>query len=1363
MTSEKMSLRRDDSLFTAIQQPAPMQQDGNMATNWREWKMAFDCFLIASGKESASSKEKCALFMHVIGKYGREIFEELDISDIEFDYEKLCITFCEHCDPKKNVNYERHIFFETYQAEDNFDKFIGALKIKSKNCEFGLLKNSLILTQLIRGIKDAQMREKLLAKSSMSLDEAIQWCRAAERATEQAAACCSRQPNISVEQMTRQTRTTSAQRQWYNPGANVRTRGGDGRLATSGRRAFGLQPQWRSGDNGAAGRGRYTGSPVCTKCNLLHKVSDRCPAFSIRCYRCDKIGHFAKCCKIKFTHEVTEVTDTPEYKDNNELLLYNISIDTLCKQYESWYENVIVNGVNLYFKLDSGADASVMSLFSYNNAGFKECQLSKCATVLREISKNKLPVIGYFDAMIQYKQRSCKERIYVLEVNCNNLLSLRACVCLELILRSNELSVNGMYIDESVFQGMGCLPAVCRIVIDETVPPVVNATRKIPIKLRPRLKQELDNMVKQNIIIKEEGPTDWVSNIVVVEKPDKSLRVCLDPRNLNRAIKRSQFLLPTLDEIASNLSGAKYFSKCDAKKGFWMQKLDDCSSKLCTFSTPFGRYRFLRMPFGINSAPEIFHNEMYKIFKIEGVEVYIDDLLIWGKTREEHDSRLREVIRRAKENGVKFNKEKCLFGSKQVTFLGHIFSASGMQPDNNRVKAILDIPTPIDRKELERFLGVTNYLSRFIPNYSDIASPLRELLKKNILFEWLEVHEKSFRLLKDKISSAPVLRYYSPHEPVTVSVDASSRGLGACLLQGGQPVAYAARTLTPAESRWAQIEKEMLAVVFGCLRFHQYVYGHDKVTIESDHKPLEAILKKQLNETPVRLQRMLLKLQRYSVQLKYKPGRLLYIADTLSRAATDRSRDDDETYDEVMIHVNTLYENVEASSIMLNKIKEESIKDVVLNKVSDYYFTGWPSNKRDVTSLIKPFWNVHNEIHVVNSILFKGDRVIIPDSLRNEMLSRIHEGHLGVEKCQRRAREVIWWPGMSAAIERAVLNCQTCQRHRAANPREPLVPHPIPRLPWEIVAADIFEFKNKYYLLVVDYYSKFLEVTQIPNLFSSSVIHVMKDIFSRFGIPEKLVTDNGTQFTSQEFCNFSKSWEFNHVTSSPLYPRSNGLAERNVRTIKTLLLKSHENGEDWHLALLNFRNTPITGEVYSPAQLLMNRRLKTKLPTTDKLLESNPVSYNDNFKYRLNNIKKGKKYYDRGTRNLVPVYPHENVRMRQKNVWVKAKVKKQEHGNRSYWLETENGGRYRRNRTDILKLPNSKSDCVINRKENNYYSKYLDWDDSETVPSTSSSFRVTGHGNEAKTQEDNTQGVQAQVKTTSSGRVVRSPERFVCQ
>ena len=359
--------------------------------------------------------------------------------------------------------------------------------------------------------------------------------------------------------------------------------------------------------------------------------------------------------------------------------------------------------------------------------------------------------------------------------------------------------------------------------------------------------------------------------------------MCIDPSDLNRAIRREHFPMQTVETVISRMPSAKVFSVLDVNHGFWQVKLAKDSSKLATFNTPFGRYSYTRLPFGIASAPEVFQNVMSHLFQdIDSVKVIVDDLVVWGEDVEQHDERLRQLLDRCCERNVKLNREKCHFRVSAVHYVGHVLSADGVKPDPKKVEAVLAMPTPANREGLQRFLGVVTYLSKFIPNMSQKSAPLRQLLQKDVEWSWGQVEDDAFTSLKTAISSAPVLKFFDPKEPVTLSVDASSKGVGAVLLQNDRPVAYASKALTPSQENYAQMEKEMLAIVFGCELFHDYLYGQREITVESDHKPLEAILKKPIHQAPLRLQRMILRIKPYAVNVKYLPGSQLILADSRS-------------------------------------------------------------------------------------------------------------------------------------------------------------------------------------------------------------------------------------------------------------------------------------------------------------------------------------------------------------------------------------------------------------------------------------------------------------------------------------------------
>ena len=683
-------------------------------------------------------------------------------------------------------------------------------------------------------------------------------------------------------------------------------------------------------------------------------------------------------------------------------------------------------------------------------------------------------------------------------------------------------------------------------------------------------------MEKLKVIERVYEPTEWVNSMVTVVKPNGKLRICIDPRDLNKAIKREHYPMKTIEEIASRMPNATTFSVLDASSGFWQVKLDDPSLKLCTFNTPFGCYKFNRLPFGISSAQDVFQAVTSEMFEdIEGIEVIVDDILVWGSTVEEHDARLERVLERTQERNLKLNKDKSQIRLKEISYVGHILSQDGIKPDPRKVQAIMKLEIPENKEELQRFLGMTTYLSKFIPNYSHTSAPLRILLEKDCEWHWEEQQNVAFSALKRYITNAPVLKFFNPKSETRVSVDASSKGIGAVLLQEGCPIAYASKSLTATQQNYAQIEKEMLAIVFGCTKFHDYIYGLPNVTVETDHKPLESILTKPLHAAPARLQRVIMSIQKYPIHVVYKPGKELLIADTLSRAPLPQTANELEfkEYDINILHT------LPVTEPKLAEIKEQTKKDNSLCDLTKTVQEGWPDSKANVLPGARPFWSYRDEITYHHGVLFKGSRVIIPSSMQSDMLKLVHSSHLGVEKCKRRARDVMFWPGMAAQITDTVLSCPTCSTHQRCNTKEPLTPHPAPSRPWERIAADLCEVNGRHYLVMVDYYSNFIEVDHLTETTSQKVIECCKCQFARHGIPDVLISDNGPQFSSTLFHQFSEKYQFEHHTSSPHYPQSNGKAEKAVQTVKKLLQKSLSEQTDFQLALLDFRNAPTNDTV----------------------------------------------------------------------------------------------------------------------------------------------------------------------------------------
>uniref|UniRef100_A0A3B3HY91 Gypsy retrotransposon integrase-like protein 1 n=1 Tax=Oryzias latipes TaxID=8090 RepID=A0A3B3HY91_ORYLA len=820
----------------------------------------------------------------------------------------------------------------------------------------------------------------------------------------------------------------------------------------------------------------------------------------------------------------------------------------------------------------------------------------------------------------------------------------------------------------------GTLPGKYTIKIDPDAKPVIHPVRRQPVALRAKIVKKLHEMVQDGYITKVDQPTDWVSSMVVVQNKDK-LRICIDPSNLNNAIKREHCPMRTIEEVVSTMPNAKVFSVLDAKSGFLQIELDDPSSFLTTFNTPIGRFRWLRLPFGIKCAPEIFQRIMDQMLEgIGGATSVMDDILIAAPTLAEHNKILKQVVQRATTYNLRLNFNKCHIRQSAVPYVGHLITADGLKPDPVKTEAVRCMPPPTDKEGVRRFLGFVTYLSKFIPNLSEIDAPLRQLTKRDVEFMWQPAQQQAFEKLKDVCTNPPVLKFFDVSKPVEIYCDASSTGLGAVLIQDDRPVAFSSRSMTDAETRYAQIEKEMLSIVHACTKFHHYIFGKH-VTVFNDHKPLEDIYKKPLLSTPLRIQRMRLRLQWYDITVRYRRGKDMELPDTLSRAQLS-----DKTPEAGGLECVSMINFLSVSEEKYTELQTRTNNELsLLQQVIQH---GWPEHRREVPTPVQPYWDSRSQLVVTDGIVYKGMRIVVPPTMQTDMLRLIHQSHLGMVKSKQRAREVLYWPGMSAEIENMIRSCPKCAEVQNRLPKLPLMPTETPELPFEVVGSDLFEFEDKHYIVLVDYYSKFIEADKLKDQRSSTTIEALKTQFSRHGIPAILRTDNGPQYTSAEFKEFCQSYGIQHKTSSPHTPHSNGEAERAVQTVKRLWSKA----KDKYLALLDYRTTPLESVGLSPAQLLMGRRPRNNLPTARALLK--PTSYDSNkVKWLLDKTKHIQKHYhDRRAVSTKPeLQPGDEVRMAPhpgNQKWSPAVVVRPHSAPRSYIVDSE-GKLFRRTRQHL--------------------------------------------------------------------------------
>ena len=652
-----------------------------------------------------------------------------------------------------------------------------------------------------------------------------------------------------------------------------------------------------------------------------------------------------------------------------------------------------------------------------------------------------------------------------------------------------ETDVSDKYDD--VFSGLGKLPGEYHINMNKSASPIQNSPRRVPIPVKEELKEKISELEKSGISAKVFTPTPWISNIVVVKKTNK-IRICFDPINLNKGINRNHYPTPVIEEIAPELKNAKVFSVVDARDGFLQVSLDEESSFLTTFWTPFGRYRWTRMPFGLKSSPEEFQRRLDDGPEgLTNIAIIADDMIVYGTgdTEKEailsHDAALIALLDRCREINLKLNRKKLKLKLKSIGYMGHILSQRGLSPDPDKIKALTDMPKPTDVQGIQRLIGMVTYLAKFLPQLSTVCEPLRRLTYKDAKFVWTEIHDDAFAKMKRLLTEAPVLAFYDAKKTVIIECDSSSVGLGAVITQECRVIAFASCALTATERNYAQIEKECLAIVFATEHFDQYIIGKEKVKVLSDHKPLMTIFKKPIVTCPKRLQRMRLRLQKNDLSVEYKPGPQMFISDTLSRASLPITSYDqkDTSHYHVFRFEKDISEEIEqidlendlfVTDYMLENIRAAASTDQPLHTLMNIILEGWPHDKTSLPICIREYWPYRDELTSQNSLAFRGTRIIIPQSMRRDMIVRAHASHLGIQYTNNTAKEVMYWPLMSSELEDAVKKCDICQENQIAMTKDPLMTHPILKLPWQFVASDCFEISGKHYVVVVDMYSDYI-------------------------------------------------------------------------------------------------------------------------------------------------------------------------------------------------------------------------------------------------------------------------------------------------
>ena len=1274
----------------AWKQPDPFSF---VAEEWPAWREIFESFRSCTKlyTENATDQintlyytmgaveaKKIAATFKFEGKYlngGEEKDEKAD------DFDCIMHKFTQYFVPTKMRRYERARFNERRQKDgEQFENFLRDCYALIKKCEYKD-EEEMMLDKIVQGITHKPTRDKLELMPNLTLPEAIKIIRRQEMLTNQ--------EKVVSEVMSKETPSSSRGRGSYRGHGQHRSRGrshnssrvhtgnrGRGHTSNRGRGDFHSR-----GNNGNTGTSRGHGK--CGRCGFTYHKNISCPAISRECRACNKIGHFESMCRQKRQDEVV-YDQFSSADDAGQTEEYFIGTVTCSDHDDAWFVSLPICGSQVKFKIDTGADISIITQRTFETLARKPTLLPSNALLCSP--GGKIEACGEISVVTTHKDSEYKFKIVIISGETGtNLLSRSVATQMGLIKRADSVK-------ETKSNEIGLMKtSPIKIHIREDVTPVCRAVaRRIPFPLMNAVRNELDRMIENDVIEKVTEPTEWCSAMVPVTKKNGKVRICVDLKDVNKAVKRPHYSLPTFDDIAPKLAGSTVFSTLDAASGFWQIPLHKESQPLTTFITPFGRFMFKRLPFGINLATDEYQKRMIDIFgNQDGVEVIVDDILVHGRDRSEHDRRLDAVMNKIKEVGLRLNNEKCKFRMSEVTYFGHLVGKDGVKPHPDKIQAIAKLDSPSNVSELRTVLGMINYLTKFVPDIATVLKPMTQLLRSDTAWVWGPEQDRAFENAKKLICEATSLRFYDPKKPVTVTADASSYGLGACILQKENdkwlPVAFCSRTLTPAEQRYPMVEKECLALVWACERFAHYLVGLPSFVLLTDHKPLVPILtKKSIDEVPLRCQRLILRLMRFNPEVKYVPGKEQYISDALSRNPLPLNPEtDNELSNAVQVHVDAVISTWSASNERKCQISTESEADEDLQIVRKYIENGWPAHVSSIPERLRPYYSARDELSITDGFVVYADRIVIPTKLRAEIMSKLHESHQGLNKCLDNAQMTVWWPGITSQMSELIKNCTICAENKPAQRSEPLIPSKLPERPWQVVASDLFELNNKHYLIVVDKYSRWIEIKSLSSTKAQSVVKCMKNIFAVHGIPETVQSDNGPQYTSMEYRDFARTWGFDITTSSPHFPQANGAAERSVQIAKKILSQT-----DPELAMLNYRNTPHSATGISPAEALMGRKLRTRIPVLSKLLI--PRAPDKDIMMRDEAAKQSYKlYYDRrtGARPLPPLDPGQPVMVRRgKEENTHGIVQTGCREKRTYIIKTPQGV-IRRNRKHLHNVP----------------------------------------------------------------------------
>jgi hypothetical protein len=763
---------------------------------------------------------------------------------------------------------------------------------------------------------------------------------------------------------------------------------------------------------------------------------------------------------------------------------------------------------------------------------------------------------------------------------------------------------------------------------DDAEPYHVNGARPIPFADRPEVKRLLDEYVAKGIITPVTEASEWAAPLVVTRKADGSLRLCIDHTKLNRHVRRPTHPTRTPRDAVAEIAGdAKFFTSFDAANGYFQIPLHPSSQHLTIFMTPWGRYKFLRASMGLCSSSDEYNRRADVAFQgVPHTVRVVDDLLRFDSAFPEHVAGVCAVLSAARKAGITFSRKKFCFAQQQIQWVGYQIQPGGVTVDPGKLRAISDFPRPTNITELRSFMGLVEQLAGFSTSVAAAKAPLRPLLSVRTPFEWTADHDTAFSAVKQALLAPPVLAQFDPSLETSLQVDASRKhGMGYALLQlhgsTWKLVDANSRWCTDTESRYAIVELELAAVEWAMRKCKLYLLGLPMFRLIVDHQALVTILDKytlDAVENP-KLQRLKERLSPFVFTTEWRKGRDHAIPDALSRAPVHDPGPDDEA---VNTDVQSFAQRIIVRQVNIMQREDEELEPVedpphlpdplledlraVASTDADYsalitaISDGFTTNRERTAQCVRQYWNIRTELSVEDGLVLFGRRIVIPKPARRDLLRKLHSAHQGIVRMKRRARQTVFWPGISNDITMLVESCGSCQQRLPAQQQEPLMRDPLPSRVFEDVSVDLFQSGSLHFLVYADRLSGWPIVHQWRHDPSArEVTQAIVENFVDLGVPVRLRSDNGPQFDSNLFQTKLRQWGVQWGNSTPEYPQSNGHAEAAVAAMKELVTKISPNGDissdEFSRGMLEFRNTPRENGV-SPAEMVFGHPLRSIIP-----------------------------------------------------------------------------------------------------------------------------------------------------------------------